>query len=55
MTLKKVNELGDETLPQPAYTSDLSWTDSDFFKYFNYSCKGKSSTTKQLLKMTSEE
>lgn len=33
MTLQKLNKLGSETLPHPAYSPDLSLTDYHFFKH----------------------
>lgn len=35
MTLQKLNELGYETLPHPAYSPDLSPTDYHFFKHLD--------------------
>src|SRR6185295_5961685 len=35
MTPQKLNELGYETLPHPAYSPDLSPTDYHFFKHFD--------------------
>uniref|UniRef100_A0A0N5BLM3 HTH_11 domain-containing protein n=1 Tax=Strongyloides papillosus TaxID=174720 RepID=A0A0N5BLM3_STREA len=35
MTLQKLNELGYETLPHPAYSPDLAPTDFHFFKHFD--------------------
>uniref|UniRef100_A0A0N5BH16 Histone-lysine N-methyltransferase SETMAR n=1 Tax=Strongyloides papillosus TaxID=174720 RepID=A0A0N5BH16_STREA len=35
LTLQKLNELGYETLPYPAYSSDLASTDFHFFKHLD--------------------
>ncbi|CAK9796218.1 Histone-lysine N-methyltransferase SETMAR [Anthophora quadrimaculata] len=36
LTLQKLNELGYETLPHPAYSPDLSPTDYHFFKHLDH-------------------
>ena len=40
-TLQKLNELGYETLPHPAYSPDLSPTDFHFFKHLEIFLQGK--------------
>lgn len=40
-TLQKLNELGYETLPHPAYSPDLSPTDYHFFKHLDNFLEGK--------------
>ena len=41
MTLEKLNELGYETLPHPAYSPDLSPTDYHFFRHLDNFLKEK--------------
>ena len=41
VTLQKLNELGYETLPHPAYSPDLSPTDYHFFRHLDHFLKDK--------------
>ncbi|CAK9816645.1 Histone-lysine N-methyltransferase SETMAR [Anthophora plagiata] len=41
LTQQKLNELGYETLPHPAYSPDLSPTDYHFFKHLDHYLQGK--------------
>ncbi|CAK9826443.1 Histone-lysine N-methyltransferase SETMAR [Anthophora retusa] len=55
LTLQKLNELGYETLPHPAYSPDLSPTDYHFFKHLDHYLQGKIFTNQAAAESAFEE